>query len=169
MMDFTSVPVRDANVVSLQNAFINGLDVNELNMSETGIDVAQAYKLCKALMSSNITQLILNDNKLLQRKIDYNKELIGTGAVAVPVDESEEVSEVFVDMLKSCAKSIEYLGLWQCGISNTSIFDNPKVLSDFTELTEIILQANGARQTCNRNWPVNVIITQATISHATLK
>ncbi|XP_071152986.1 uncharacterized protein [Mytilus edulis] len=305
MMDFTSVPVRDADIVSLQNAFINGLDVNELNMSETGIDVLQAYKLCKALMSSNITQLILNDNKLFTRKIDYNKELglrnlpslevlemhncelgddgmaalktelaqlrnlrsidvskndltdiglktlcqsllnntgiralrihennfgpngglilsmlveglhfleiinvcycglgddgtedlanalqskplkkinircnnvsqkgaikffrlikesshlnhfefgknevgivhrqIGTGAVAVPVDESDEVSEVFVDMLKSCAKSIEYLGLWQCGIGNTRIFDNPKVLSDFTELTEIILQAN---------------------------
>ncbi|VDI82055.1 Hypothetical predicted protein [Mytilus galloprovincialis] len=305
MMDFTSVPVRDADIVSLQNAFINGLDVNELNLSETGIDVLQAYKLCKALMSSNITQLILNDNKLFTRKIDYNKELglrnlpslevlemrncelgdegmaalktelaqlrnlrsidvskndltdiglktlcqsllnntgiralrihennfgpngglilsmlveglhfleiinvcycglgddgtedlanalqskplkkinircnnvsqkgalkffrlikesshlnhfefgknevgivhrqIGTGAVAVPVDESDEVSEVFVDMLKSCAKSIEYLGLWQCGIGNTSIFDNPKVLSDFTELTEIILQAN---------------------------
>ncbi|XP_063420481.1 uncharacterized protein LOC134705691 [Mytilus trossulus] len=305
MMDFTSVPVRDADIVSLQNAFINGLDVNELNLSETGIDVLQAYPLCKALMSSNITQLILNDNKLFTRKIDYNKELglrnltslemlemrncelgdegmaamkpelaqlrklrsidvskndltdvglktlcqsllnntgiralrihennfgpngglilsmlveglhfleiinvcycglgddgtedlanalqskplkkinircnnvsqkgaikffrlikesrhlnhfefgknevgivhrqIGTGAVAVPVDESDEVSEVFVDMLKSCAKSIEYLGLWQCGIGNTSIFDNQKVLSDFTELTEIILQAN---------------------------
>ncbi|CAC5379716.1 unnamed protein product [Mytilus coruscus] len=304
-MDFTSVPVRDADIVSLQNAFRNGLDVNELNLSETGIHVLQAFKLCKALMSTNITQLILNDNKLFTRKIDHNKELglrnltslevlemrncelgdegmlalktelaqlrnlrsidvskndltdiglrtlcqsllnntgiralrfhennfgpngglilsmlveglhfleiinvcycglgddgtedlanalqskqlrkinircnnvsqkgaikffrlikdnshlnhfefgknevgivhrqIGTGAVAVPVDESDEVSGVFVDVLKSCAKSIEYLGLWQCGIGNTSILENPKVLSGFTELTEIILQAN---------------------------
>ncbi|CAC5423655.1 unnamed protein product [Mytilus coruscus] len=304
-MDFTSVPVREADIVSLQNAFINGLDVNELILSETGIDVLQAFNLCKALMSTNITQLILNDNKLFTKKIDHSKELglrnlpslevlemrncelgdegmvalksdlaqlrnlrsidvskndltdiglktlcqsllnnagiralrfhennfgpngglilsmlveglhfleiinvcycglgddgtenlanalqskqlrkinircnnvsqkgaikffrlikdsshlnhfefgknevgivhrqVGTGAVAVPVDESDEVSGVFVDVLKSCAKSIEYLGLWQCGIGNTSILDNPKVLSDFAELTEIILQAN---------------------------
>jgi Leucine-rich repeat (LRR) protein len=105
---------------------------------------------CNKVTMKGSVQLFLSlENSEHLNHFEFGENEVGilhkqTGYSAMPVsfDQPEDVSQAFAEMLLSCRESMEHLGLWKCGIGNTSILDDPKVFSNLSELTEVTLQEN---------------------------
>lgn len=127
----------DVGIVALAKA-LQSKAMKKMNLRHNNVTMKGSLQLFQSLEDSKrINHFEFGDNEvgILHKQTGYS-------AMPVSFDQPEYVSEAFAKMLLSCKESMEHLGLWNCGIGNTSILDNPKVFSELSELTEVILQEN---------------------------
>lgn len=127
----------DVGIVALAKA-LQSKAMKKMNLRHNNVTMKGSLQLFQNLKhSKRINHFEFGDNEvgILHKQTGYS-------AMPVSFDQPEDVSKAFAKMLRSCGESMEHLGLWNCGIGNTSILDNPKVFSKLSALTEVILQEN---------------------------
>lgn len=63
-LDVSSYTLDESDVSALANAFTNGLEVTELNLTGTGVTPEQITRVFNVAITTNITHLIMSDNNL---------------------------------------------------------------------------------------------------------
>jgi len=127
----------DVGIVALAKA-LQSKAMKKMNLRCNNVTMKGSVQLFKSLEDSKR----LNHFEFGDNEVGILRKQTGYSAMPVSFDQPEDVSKAFAKMLRSCRESMEHLGLWNCGIGNTSILDDPKVFSNLSELTEVILQAN---------------------------
>ena len=129
--------LEDVGIVALAKA-LQSKAMKKMNLRCNKVTMKGSVQLFQSLENSkrlNHFEFGENEVGILHKQTRYS-------AMPVSFDQQGDVSEAFDKMLLSCKESLEHLGLWNCGIGNTSILDDPTVFSKLSELTEVILQAN---------------------------